>query len=58
MVMRFFGSKKEEQKQEVPPPQPKLDMNNKEMIRETEKEFKRKLQREVREIDRSVMSNI
>lgn len=54
MVMRLFGSKKEEKKEA--PPEPKLDMNNKEQIREVEKDFKRKLQKEIREIDRAILS--
>lgn len=56
MVMKMFGSKKELQK-EVQPIQPKLDPSNRDQIREVEKEFKRKLQKEIREIDRSNLSN-
>lgn len=52
--MRLFGSKKEEKKEA--PPQPKIDMNNKEQLREMEKDLKRKLQKEVREIDRAILS--
>mmetsp|Transcript_32368 Transcript_32368/g.37389 ORF Transcript_32368/g.37389 Transcript_32368/m.37389 type:complete len:227 (-) Transcript_32368:38-718(-) len=55
MVMKFFGSKKEEKKEA--PPEPKLDMNNREQLREMEKDLKRKLQKEVREIDRAVLKN-
>ena len=54
MVMRMFGSKKEEKKEA--PVEPKIDMNNKEQVREMEKDLKRKMQKEVREIDRAVLS--
>mmetsp|Transcript_1650 Transcript_1650/g.1759 ORF Transcript_1650/g.1759 Transcript_1650/m.1759 type:complete len:227 (-) Transcript_1650:108-788(-) len=55
MVMRIFGSKKEEKKEA--PPEPKVDMNNKEQLREMEKEMKRKIQKEIREVDRAILKN-
>jgi len=50
---KFFGSKKEQ----VPPPKPTVDMNNKEQLRQMEKDYKRQLQREMRELDRGLLQN-
>lgn len=55
-MMKIFGSKREDKQKEVPP-EPKLDLNNREQVREIEKDFKRKLQKEIREIDRAILSN-
>jgi len=50
------SSSPEEVKKEVIP-EPRLDMNNRDQVRDIEKDFKRKLQREIREIDRAVLKN-
>lgn len=49
MMQKLFGSKKD-----VPPPQPTLDMSNKEQLREMEKDYKKKLMGEMRELERGV----
>jgi len=55
MVMKaLFGSKKEEVKE---PPKPKLDLSNKEQVREVEKEYTKQLTKEMREIDRQIIHN-
>jgi hypothetical protein len=55
MVMKaLFGSKKEEIKE---PPKPKLDMNNKEQIKEIEKDYTKQLNKEIREIERQILHN-
>ena len=57
MVMKaLFGSKKEEIKPQ--PVKPTLDLNNKEKMKETEREYSKQLQREMREIDRQVLRNM
>ena len=54
MVMKaLFGSKKEEIKPQ--PVKPTLDLNNKEKMKETEREYSKQLQREMREIDRQIL---
>jgi len=50
----LFGSKKEEVKE---PPKPKLDLSNKEQVREVEKEYTKQLTKEMREIDRQIIHN-
>jgi len=49
----LFGSKKEE----AAPPKPSFDPSNKEQLKEIEKDYKKKLQREMRELERGVLQN-
>ena len=54
MVMKaLFGSKKEEPRPQ--PVQPKLDLNNKEKMKEVERDYSKQLQKEMREIDRQIL---
>jgi len=52
MMKALFGSKKEE-----PPKQPAFDPSNKEQLKEIEKDYKKKLQKEMRELERGVLQN-
>ena len=53
MIRKLFGSKREV---EVPK-EPKLDLSNREQMRQIEKEYKKKLQKEVREVERGLIRN-
>ena len=53
MMKKLFGSNKTE----VPPSQPRFDAANKEQVREMEREYKKQLQREMRELERAVLRN-
>lgn len=50
----LFGSKKEEVKE---PPKPKLDPNNKEQLKEIEKDYTKQLNKEIRELERQILHN-
>lgn len=53
-MKKLFGSKKQ---QEVPA-QPAVDMNNKDQLKEMERNYKKQLQREMRELERGVLRKI
>jgi len=51
-MKKLFGGKKEEEKREPAPP--KLHEMDKEALRETQKGFQKKLNKEIREIEKQI----
>lgn len=52
MMKKLFGGKKEEEKKE--PAAPKLNEMDKETLRETQRGFQKKLNKEIREIEKQI----
>ncbi len=53
MMAKLFGSKKEQP--QAPPPKPTFDTGNKEQLKEMEKDYKRQLNKEMRELERGIL---